>query len=148
MQLPESRLWSTMSARLTPDFWAIRVENLLGSGMADVWLASYLTRDSGWVELKAPRTPKREASRIVGASHPLMVDQENFHLKCARTGIPSWILIRDYPNHGLFLVPGGRCSEVNEANRKQLNALSLLPCDTARWECVCDELRKFEVYEN
>ncbi len=55
-----------------------RIENGLGAGMPD---SNYCFQGSeGWIEVKAPAVPSREASRVIGASHPISLDQANWFL--------------------------------------------------------------------
>lgn len=61
-----------------------RIENGLGAGMPD---SNYcLQGTEGWVEIKAPEVPTREDSRVIGASHPISLDQGNWFLRQRNAG--------------------------------------------------------------
>jgi hypothetical protein len=88
-------------------WWIQRVENVLVTGMPDLWIAP----GNVWVELKAPPPKKRETSLLLGTAG-LNVDQINWHLKARSMGVRTYVLVR--AGHELFLVEGSDALKMNE----------------------------------
>ena len=119
MRKPEQKLWDTFRAKMGKELDLQRVENLVGVGMADV----YVGKTGEWVELKAPTAPARASTRLLG-NQGLNVDQINWHMKANRYRARStWVLIRDSLGR-LFLVSGQYADEMNEWNTMELYAHS------------------------
>lgn len=133
MRLPEQKLYDTLATQLRPSWWIQRVENLVAAGMPDVYAASFGL--ALWIELKAPRAPKRDSTRLLG-TQGLNPDQINWHLKARSCGIRSFVLIRD-DRLRLFLVDGEHAAVVNEWSVEELTTMSL----GSNWNDVKKALR-------
>ena len=135
MRLKEQRLWDTMKRNApTTGVWLDRVENIMVDGMPDVHVGA---RRWTWVELKAPKRPKRATTPLMGAKEGLRVSQVGWHMKAASMGLPSWILIRD-DQRQLYLVSGSYAAEVNDMTASQLMEISVAD----NWTAIFGELTK------
>lgn len=109
MRKPEQKLWDSMKRNKPRGVDLERVENVASEGFPDVLVMSA----NAWVELKAPRRPKRNTTRLFG-SEGLSVDQINWHLRASQSSIRSWILARD-DDKQLYLIPGIHAPTINDA---------------------------------
>lgn len=107
MRKQEQRLWDNMRRHAPKGVWMQRVENLVGEGMPDVWVAP-----AAWVELKAPHLPKRSTTPLLGKDEGLRPAQINWHLKAAKSGVTSYVLIRD-DQQNLYLLAGAHAAAMN-----------------------------------
>ena len=78
-----------------------------------------------WVELKAPKAPKRETTRVLG-SEGCRTSQISWHLKAASMNVPSYILIRDDMKRH-WLIDGMYADSVNDWEAKLLDRENLIP---------------------
>ena len=101
MRQREQRLWDAMRKAAPPHVWLQRIENVVGEGMPDVFVAAH--GSSCWVELKAAIRPKRDTTPLLG-SDGLRLSQINWHIKAASVGLRTYVLIRD-DKRALYLVP-------------------------------------------
>jgi hypothetical protein len=122
----EARLWALVRENLKrPTDRMTRVENLVSDGIPDV-NACFGGADV-WIELKAPREPKRAATALLGGAgnHPLLTSQINWFLSQQQAGGVAFILVGT--DHELFLVEGTLYArEVNEWCTDQFRKSSLL----------------------
>lgn len=132
MRLPEQRLWDAMRKAKPHGFWLQRIENVVMSGMPDVHAAG--PRRASWVELKAPKRPKREATPLMGREG-LNPAQINWHLKAAQMGVRSYVLVRD-SEHQLFLLRGDQAAEINGWPLPKLRQFSI----AQRWPDIFFEI--------
>ena len=93
---PEARLWKVMSDNMfLPGVdRADRVENSVSSGQPDV--NACLAGEDVWVELKAPKEPKRASTLLMtsNGNHPLLQSQINWFARQRHAGGIAFILIR------------------------------------------------------
>jgi len=122
MRQAEQKLWDTTLRNKPVGIALERVENGLGAGMPDVY--SRAETFHTWIELKAPHAPKRESTRLLG-SEGLSQEQINWHLKSARYGLITYVLIRDIEHKRLWLVGGGWADEMNDWTAAELDKNSL-----------------------
>jgi hypothetical protein len=122
VRLKEQRLWDSMRNAAPSGFWLQRVENVIGDGMPDVFVAQREGR-ACWVELKAPTRPKRETTRLLG-DEGLRTSQVSWHLKAAALSQRTYVLIRD-DKLEMFLVAGQFADEMNEWPLKIVREASL-----------------------
>lgn len=118
MRQKEQRLWDTFRRHLKesrPPVWAQRMENVAGSGMADVVIHTSVG-NVRWVELKAPTLPKRPTTPVLG-DEGLSIAQRNWHLKAWSMNVRTYVLVRlgDVP----YLVPGVFAADINNWPRGQ-----------------------------
>jgi hypothetical protein len=114
----ESSVFRSLKDKLCrPEDRFERVENGMVDGMPDVNYC--LAKREGWIEIKAPKTPKLGASRLLGASEEFKVAQANWFLRQTRAGGRCALFIAT--EGALLAVPG------NVAAREgiKLNAYSL-----------------------
>ena len=131
MRKQEQKLWDTMKRQLTPsEFWMQRIENVMISGMPDVYVVSDAGR-TAWVELKAPTRPKRDSTPLLGKSEGLSVEQINWHIIAARRGLRTYILIRCSLG-SVYLVEGKHSANIN--------AMSVV--DMTPWTINWEDLRR------
>lgn len=134
MRKKEQRLWDAMKRAQPAGFWLVRVENYVAVGIPDVYVVT--PRGLGvWAELKAPIAPKRATTRWLGAEG-VNPDQENFHLKAARFGLPSFIIARD-DRRRLLMVGGEHAARLNGLNYDEVEEVSLAD----HWEGIYEVLR-------
>lgn len=131
MRQKEQRLWDAMRRRAPKWLWLQRIENAVGEGIPDVYVASHTGR-SAWVELKAPIKPVKATTRLLG-TEGLRQSQINWHIKAARMNLESYILIRD--NDGqLYLLPSAIAAQINELSALELSRRSLVDTWDELWE--------------
>lgn len=118
----EQKLWDAMKRNLPKSFWMQRIENVVGEGIPDVYVAAPRGKYA-WVELKAPIAPKKATTRLLG-TEGLRKSQINWHIKAARKGTRSFILIRDDVNN-MFLIPSYLADKINEMTAGELQAVSV-----------------------
>lgn len=139
MRKAEQRLWDTMRQRLSgvPMLNLKRVENIVEPGFPDVYFRA--ERQHGWVELKAPKTPKRASTPLLGcsANHELTIQQQNFLLVCSHVGIPAYVLIRD-DNKNIFMIEAKLAKQINKMTVTEL----LNNTVTSTWDGIIKELTK------
>jgi hypothetical protein len=133
MRKAEQVLWDAMRPKRPPRVWLQRIENLVGDGIPDV----YAVRSGGiasWVELKAPKRPRRASTRLLGAEG-LRTSQINWHVKAASMNLRSYVLVRD--DHGeLSLLEGVGADQMNDWTREQVLEESL--ADT--WKLIYEAI--------
>lgn len=112
MRLKEQKLWDTMRRNAPKHLVMERMENAVGSGMPDVFVFWPLGKQV-WVELKAPKRPKRQSTPLMGEKEGLRQSQKNWIKRHANMGFDAWILIRDDSGE-LFLIHGEHADEVND----------------------------------
>lgn len=123
MRKQEQRLWDTMKRNAPSEFWLERVENVCVPGMSDVKV-HHASGTNCWVELKAPQTPKRATTKLMGEAEGLNIAQINWHLKAASMNQRSFILIRG-SDQELFLLPGKLAAIANDLSVPQMRGHSL-----------------------
>lgn len=120
-RLKEQRLYDALKAARPSDVRLERIENVVANGTPDVHVK--VQGASCWLELKAPKRPKRETTRLLG-NEGLNQDQLNWFFEAARFGLPAYVLIRD-DSREIFLVPAAHCERINELTAAQLRAVSV-----------------------
>lgn len=123
MRKAEQRLWDAMKRNAPKGWWLLRVENVAGEGMPDVFAAA--NGQYAWIELKSAIVPARATTPLLG-SGGLRLSQINWHLKAATVGLRSWVLIRDNAD-SIYLVSGQLAARINDMTSAQLfrNAVAL-----------------------
>lgn len=122
MRLPEQRLWDTMKSNKPKGIVLERVENIVGEGMPDVY--ALFANGSTWIELKAPKGPIKESTRVLG-EEGLRQSQKNWHIRASRLLLPSFVLIRDLRLKRLWLLPGSLADTMNDMPAATLTYHSL-----------------------
>lgn len=92
---PEQRLWQVMSKKMWQQGDRLdRIENSLGSGAPDT--NGCLSGEDVWIELKAPKEPKRASTVLMSAgnNHRLMLSQINWFARQRQAGGIAFILVR------------------------------------------------------
>lgn len=130
MRKKEQRLWDSMKRNAPSKAWMIRVENLVGDGLPDVWVAPGI-----WVELKAPDRPARQKTPLL-SKYGLRPGQVNFHLKAATNGVKSFVLIRDDRNV-IYMIPGQYAGHLNEMSAADVALLSVAGSWSEVWGVLC-----------
>jgi hypothetical protein len=121
MRKQEQRLWDTMRKNAPPGLHLERVENAVGDGTPDV---HYMKKGSlGWIELKAPKRPAKETTRLLG-DEGLRISQENWLGVATFFEIPAYVLIRD-DHKNLYLIPCKYWETMNDMTAQELEAVSL-----------------------
>ena len=118
MRKAEQKLWDTMKRNTPKTRWVQRVENLVGEGMPDLFIAPCY-----WIELKAPKPVKRNATALLGPSK-LRPAQIGWHLRAYTHAIDSYILIRVDGGKEIFLLPGRMAAHVNEMTMTEIRSQS------------------------
>lgn len=132
MRKHEQRLWDTMKRHCPKDIRLERVENAVGEGTPDV---HYMKANHfGWVELKAPKRPRKATTRLLG-NEGLRPGQRNWHATAAHFKLPAYVLIRDDSGE-LFLLSCQDCEDVNEKTVDELRQLRL----ASTWEEIFEVL--------
>lgn len=68
-----------------------RIENLVVAGMPDINYC--IDGIDGWIEMKSPKEPLRESSKLFADNHKLNQDQKNWFLRQYNAGGRAFILI-------------------------------------------------------
>jgi hypothetical protein len=97
-----------------------RIENAATFGMPDV--NGCLSGVEFWMELKAPKTPKRDSTPLFGSNHNLSVNQRNWFLRQTRAGGIAFVYI-DATRHRI-LVDGSQADIINTATLSELLTLA------------------------
>ena len=87
-----------------------RFENLLGAGYPDVNYCILATE--GWIEVKAPKEPKRTTTPLFGSNHKLSQEQANWMLRQRQAGGLAFIFIQTDKRR--MLVEGSIDMKLNE----------------------------------
>jgi len=114
---------------------ANRIENLIGSGFPDVNFC--LGGFEGWIEIKAPKAPKKAKTKLFGSNHKLSQEQKNWFLEQIKAGGKCYIFIAivDQKKHKAFLLVHGKHADIiNDLNCDQLFEL-------ADWVGISEELK-------
>lgn len=127
---PESRLWAALQPRLAEDWWADRIENLVGIGFPDVVLTKKAGGNVVYCELKAvEKLPARRATRVFGEAG-LRPEQISWIYSRAMSGARCVIVAR--AARFLFVVNGGHARVFNDWCLEELCALSDWYAESAR----------------
>lgn len=104
MRLPEQRVWDDLRVAMGNLWFARRVEDRLGAGVADVTFAIGKRR-AGWLELKQLMDLPSERRKFDFALDHFTPDQRGFGLAMRDAGgITSWwLLTRTGPREGSFV---------------------------------------------
>jgi hypothetical protein len=89
---------------------AERIENYLLSGTPDVNYC--IDGREGWIEIKSPKEPKRETTKLFASNHNLSQDQKNWILRQVKAGGLCWIFIATEKR--FILIDGAFAEEINE----------------------------------
>lgn len=136
MRKAEQRLWDTMKRRAPVNFWLRRIENEAGEGDPDVW--SCYPGVECWVELKAPKRPKRRTTRLMGADG-LNKAQINWHIAASNYGVRAYTLIRD-DKQRLMLIRStvSVVKTINEMTLEELEEIAI----ASDWQSIFQELSR------
>lgn len=123
---PEARLWQVMRDNmfLPGADRADRVENAVLSGQPDV--NACLAGEDVWVELKAPKEPKRASTVLMtsNGNHPLLQSQINWFAKQRQAGGIAFILVRT--DKRMMLVDGTKHGDnFNKMTVEQMAAIAI-----------------------
>lgn len=99
-----------------------RIENLFVVGMFDVNYC--IDGREGWIELKEPKEPVRQTTKLFGSNHKLSQDQKNWCLKQIQAGGVAWVLISS--DRRWLLIHGNYADEINDMTVNEL-------INAARW---------------
>lgn len=125
---PEARLWQSIKTRMAlPADRFDRIENSFGAGYPD--LNATIDAEDIWIELKAPKEPKRATTALMtsNGNHPLMESQINWFIRQRRAGGIAFILVRT--DKRILLIDGTRHAKVfNTLTVDQLYAIAILVC--------------------
>ena len=133
MMKQEQNLWASMSRNQPADFWLQRVENVMVTGMPDIY--SVRNGRAAWIELKAVSSPVKDTTTLLGRKG-LNVDQINWHIRAAAHGVRSFILIRTIGKRELRLLSGASAKLVNHMSYGEFKSM---PVTT--WDEVFEALR-------
>lgn len=110
--------WKNLRAKLshkTKDRFE-RIENLMVDGMFDI---NYCIEGvEGWIELKAPKEPKRDSTPLFGSNHKLSIEQRNWCKTQKDAGGIAWILIST--DNCWILIDGKHADEINSMTVTEL----------------------------
>lgn len=138
MRLPEQKLWDAFRTRAVPykdALWLERIENMVGEGTPDVRSASQ--RKECWVELKAPRAPRRSTTPFLG-DEGLRQSQMNWHRRAAFFGMSAYTLMRARNDHDkIALVHCSRSDELNAMAWVEIRVVAL----ALDWEEIFEVLK-------
>jgi hypothetical protein len=137
MRQAEQRLWDAMRGAAPSGVWLQRIENLVGEGIPDVFMAAQCGV-STWVELKAPPRPKRATTALLGKDG-VRLSQINWHLKAASLGLRTFILVRD-SERALYLFPGAAAAELGQWSLEVCELKSLADAWPAIFRVLRDEV--------
>lgn len=68
-----------------------RMENMAGVGTPDIYYC--IDGTMGWIEMKSPKEPRRESSKLFADNHKLPQSQKNWFLNHRNAGGRGYILI-------------------------------------------------------
>jgi hypothetical protein len=126
---PEARLWQSMRSKMVlPADRFDRIENSMGSGYPDV--NATIAAEDVWIELKAPREPKRASTPLMtsNGNHPLLESQINWFIRQRQSGGIAFILVRT--DCRIMLLDGTKHMKMfNGWTVKEMIAASLYTCD-------------------
>lgn len=138
---PEARLWQVMRDNMfVPGAdRADRVENAVLSGQPDV--NACLAGEDVWVELKAPKEPKRASTVLMtsNGNHPLLQSQINWFAKQRQAGGIAFILVRT--DKRMMLIEGTKHGDhFNKMTVAQMEAVALycapVPTPSTEWRML------------
>lgn len=125
---PEARLWQSMKSKMVlPADRFDRIENSMGSGYPDV--NATIAAEDVWIELKAPREPKRASTPVMtsNGNHPLLDSQINWFIRQRQAGGIAFILVRT--DKRICLLDGTKYMKVfNGWTTAEMIAVSLFTC--------------------
>lgn len=111
-----------------------RVENLVLAGMPDTNFCA--DGMECWIELKAPKEPKRSTTPLFGTGHKLTLDQRNWLTRQRMAGGASFVLIAT--DKRWMLVDGRHADFINDMSVDDLLRQSLWhttkPVRKERWK--------------
>lgn len=118
---PEARLWHVMKDRMAlPGVDRLdRVENAVTSGQPDV--NGCLSGEDVWIELKAPKEPKRATTVLMtsNGNHQLLQSQINWFARQRQAGGIAFILVRT--DKRMMLVDGTK--HADDFNKWTVNVM-------------------------
>ena len=113
-----------------------RIENLVGFGFPDV--NACMSGVEMWIEIKAPKEPKRATTPLFGSNHKLSQDQKNWFLAQSNAGGIGWLLIMTSARW--MLIAGQDADPVNEMTIEELMRLTrwwaMGPLRPAQWSAL------------
>lgn len=122
--MSESNAWKTLRKEaFKPGDRVDRIENAVGAGFPDVngCLRTSIGGAFGsefWIEIKAPKEPKRASTPLFGSNHKLSAEQKNWFLRQLKAGGRAFIYIETETKRMLL---HGACAErVNDMTVQQL----------------------------
>ena len=128
MAKPETLLWKVMKDRLPyPGDRLDRIENFVASGQPDV--NGCLAGEDVWIELKAPKEPKRSTTRLMtcNGNHALLPSQVNWMIRQRQAGGIAFILVRT--DKRIMLIEGTKHAEqFNSMTVPEMMLASLYQC--------------------
>lgn len=110
-----------------------RIENVVITGMPDVNFCSVGTEC--WIELKSPKEPKRNTTKLFGSNHKLSQDQMNWFLRQRNAGGKAYVLI--VTDKRWLFVDGLHADRINDMTVQEL-------IDIALWHAVKPIRKKAE----
>ena len=131
----EKSTYSRFRANLAGTFHRIsRVENPIAPGMPDV-NCCFIDVGEFWIEVKTPKEPKRNETRLFGSNHEVGVHQINWHRYQHQCGGRSFFLIDT--DKRLMLIPGALAERINGMTVLQLERVALFcatkPMGKGKW---------------
>ena len=99
-----------------------RLENIVVSGMPDISVC--IEGAEFWIEIKAPKEPKKESTPLFGSNHKFSQEQKNWFLRQRDAGGLAYGLI--YSDKHIVLIGSATVETANEMTMREL-------IDVARW---------------
>lgn len=125
---PEARFYQSIKSHMTRPLDRLdRIENSFGSGYPDTNMT--LDAEDVWIELKAPKEPKRASTPLMtsNGNHPLLESQINWFIRQRQAGGIGFILVRT--DRRILLVDGTRyAKEFNSWTVSQMTEHAILTC--------------------
>lgn len=134
MRQREQRLWDAMKRNAPKGIWLQRIENAVGVGIPDVLAVGRGRGVDVWIELKAPISPRRSSTRLMG-DEGARPSQIGWHLKAAVYGVESYFLIKS-SGGGLYLIDGAEARNVNELTETELTEQSKIKNWSELWRII------------
>lgn len=119
--MSEKAAWKTLRhCAFKPGDRIDRIENLVGTGFPDVngCLRQTTNGYEFWIEIKAPKEPKRASTPLFGSNHKLSQEQKNWFLRQMKANGRAFVYIETETKR--MLIHGSKADDINEMTVSQL----------------------------
>lgn len=99
-----------------------RIENIVGSGMPDI--NGCFNGREFWIEVKAPKEPKRPSTPLFGSNHKVSQEQKNWFMEQRQSGGRGYLFIDT--DQRRILIDGKFADDINTMTADEI-------CDKSLW---------------